>query len=222
MAYSEKYEIGSEVRCTDGPCGRLTAVVVDPVAARLAHLIVLERHQHSSRLVPVSLAHAGANRVDLQCTIREFDQLEPAVVTHFLKAGETGDQYGYRHHEVMFWPFFGLGPTRPGVDVVDHPEPIESPHINVEDRVPVGEVRIRRGEHVRAGDGRIGRVRGLVVDPSDEKVTHILLDEGHLWGHKEVAIPIGAVTGMDEEDVTVRLTKEEIKHLPPIDVTELA
>jgi hypothetical protein len=221
MAISEKYEIGSEVRCTDGPCGRLTAVVVDPVAERLAHLIVLERHGHSSRLVPIALAHVRDSHIDLQCTTAEFDRLEPAVVTHFVEAEHEGGKYGYGHHEVVFWPFFGLGPGKPGVDVVD-PDPIVSPQIGVEDRVPVGEVRIRRGEHVRAGDGRIGRVRGLVVDPADEKVTHILLDEGHLWGHKEVAIPIGVVTAMDEEDVTVRLTKEQIKDLPAIGVTDLA
>ena len=49
--------------------------------------------------------------------------------------------------------------------------------------------------------------------PSDEAVTHILLDEGHLWGHKEVAIPIAAVGEIGEEEVTVRLTKHEIKEL---------
>ena len=34
------------------------------------------------------------------------------------------------------------------------------------------------GEHVFATDGAIGRVQGLVIDPSDHCVTHVLLDEG--------------------------------------------
>jgi hypothetical protein len=38
----------------------------------------------------------------------------------------------------------------------------------------------------------------LVIDPSDHRVTHVLLDEGHLWGEKRVAIPIGAVTRVDD------------------------
>jgi hypothetical protein len=87
--------------------------------------------------------------------------------------------------------------------------------------VPAGEVRIRRGERVAASDGHIGHVRGLVVDPADETVTHVLLDEGHLWGHKRVAIPIGAVSGIDEAGVTVRLTKHQIKDLPPVEVAGL-
>jgi hypothetical protein len=66
------------------------------------------------------------------------------------------------------------------------------------DRVPVGEVEVRRGDHVDATDGAIGRVQGLVIDPSDHHVTHVLLDEGHLWGEKRVAIPISAVTRVGE------------------------
>lgn len=83
------------------------------------------------------------------------------------------------------------------------------------DRVPAGEVEVRRGEHVHATDGEIGSVKGLVVDPSDHHVTHVLLDEGHLWGQKRVAIPIGAVTGIDDG---VSLTKDEVRDLPPVDL----
>jgi sporulation protein YlmC with PRC-barrel domain len=85
------------------------------------------------------------------------------------------------------------------------------------DKVPVGDVEVRRGEHVHATDGRIGRVRGLVIDPSDYHVTHVLLDEGHLWGEKEVAIPISAVTSVDD-GVQISLTKDEVRDLPAVDV----
>ena len=36
-----------------------------------------------------------------------------------------------------------------------------------------------------------------MVEPKHEHVTHVLLPEGHLWGRKEVAIPIGTVKKMD-------------------------
>ena len=85
------------------------------------------------------------------------------------------------------------------------------------DRVPVGEVEVRRGEHVHATDGEIGRVQGLVIDPSDHHVTHVLLDEGHLWGQKQVAIPIGAVTSVDD-GVRLNLTKDEVRDLPPVEL----
>jgi hypothetical protein len=47
-------------------------------------------------------------------------------------------------------------------------------------------------------------------------VTHVLLQEGHFWGHKEVAIPVTAVTGVDL-GVRVNLTKEQVGELPPVE-----
>ncbi|MGH9098789.1 MAG: hypothetical protein ACRDV8_00980 [Acidimicrobiales bacterium] len=54
------------------------------------------------------------------------------------------------------------------------------------------------------------------MDPSDHQVTHVLLDEGHLWGKKEVSIPISAVTGVGEDGVRLSLTKAQIADLPPV------
>ena len=82
-----------------------------------------------------------------------------------------------------------------------------APRAVVHDRVPLGEVEVRRGEPVHAVDGTIGRVRGLVIDPSDHHVTHVLLDEGHLWGRKRVAIPIRAVASV-ENGVRLTLSKD--------------
>ncbi len=84
-------------------------------------------------------------------------------------------------------------------------------------KVPAGEVEVRRGERVHASDGPIGRVRGLVVDPSDHQVTHVLLDEGHLWGKKEVSIPISSVAKVDD-GVRLSLSKAEVGDLPPVDI----
>ena len=49
---------------------------------------------------------------------------------------------------------------------------------------------------MHATDGDIGRVQGLVIDAKTRQVTHVLLQEGHLWGQRELAIPIGAVAGV--------------------------
>ena len=76
---------------------------------------------------------------------------------------------------------------------------------------------MRRGEHVHATDGDIGQVHGLVIDPRNHHVTHVLLQEGHLWGRKEVAILIGAVTGVDD-GIRLSITKHEVQDLPPVDI----
>ena len=84
------------------------------------------------------------------------------------------------------------------------------------DAVPEGEGEVARHDHVHASDGKIGELKGLVVDPDDHRVTHILLREGHLWGHKEVAIPVSAVASADD-GVWLNLTKKQVEALPPRD-----
>jgi sporulation protein YlmC with PRC-barrel domain len=89
------------------------------------------------------------------------------------------------------------------------------------DKLPLGEVAVRRGQHVHATDGDIGQVQGLVIDSRDQHVTHVLLQEGHLWGRKEVAIPISAVTGV-QDGIQLSITRQEVQDLPPVDIGQLS
>jgi hypothetical protein len=45
----------------------------------------------------------------------------------------------------------------------------------------------------------------------------VLLQEGHLWGRKEVAIPIGAVTRVDI-GIRLNISKQQVGALPPVDI----
>ena len=195
MSGSTEFTIGSEVACSDGVCGELRRVVVDPVARALTHLVV------GGRLVPIELVDSTAKEIRLGCTMSEFEALEDAQETQFLP--EATGEWDYGQGKTFSWPYFALG--------------LSVREATTHDRVPVGEVEVRRGQHVHATDGPIGRVRGLVIDPSDHHVTHVLLDEGHLWGQKRVAIPIGAVKGV-EDGVRLSLTKDQVRELPPVEL----
>ncbi len=67
---------------------------------------------------------------------------------------------------------------------------------------------------VNASDGRIGRVGGLISDESGETVTHLILQEGHRWGKKEVALPLSAVDRVEGNTVYLKLDKKAIEQLP--------
>ena len=66
------------------------------------------------------------------------------------------------------------------------------------DALPLGEVGVHRGDCVHATDGEIGMVKGLVIERRTHHATHVLLQEGHLWGRRDVAIPIRAVTTFEK------------------------
>jgi sporulation protein YlmC with PRC-barrel domain len=204
------FTIGSAATCRDGACGEVSRVVVDPVKRAVTHLVVEPTHRAGlGRLVPLQLAEPGADGVALACTLDEFDHLPAAEETDFLPGGSGLEDY--EAHELYYWPYFGL---EGGAD----PVLANATGVVTHDTLPAGEVGVRRGEHVHASDGEIGKVEGLVVEPGSGQVTHVLLQEGHLWGRKEVAIPARAVTRM-EGGISVSMTKKEIEALPPVDLS---
>jgi sporulation protein YlmC with PRC-barrel domain len=209
------FTIGSEVCCSDGDCGELRRIVLDPVARSLTHLVVEARHRHGEgHLVPIELAESTANQIRLRCTTAEFEALEDAEYTQLLPV--TSGTWGYGPGDLLSMPYYGLGAGSIGMAATGLSS---GPQVTVYDRVPLGDVQVRRGDSVHATDGSIGRVQGLVIDPHDHHVTHVLLDEGHLWGKKRVAIPINAVASVDD-GVRLALTKDQVRDLPSINLAD--
>jgi sporulation protein YlmC with PRC-barrel domain len=205
------FTIGAAAVCSDGPCGAVSRVVVDPVARELTHLVIEPEHRSGlGRLVPLEMIEAEAGDVRLRYTLAEFEKLPSAEETDFLPGGSGYDAYAA--HEAYYWPYFGL---EGGAD----PKLALASAVETRDMLPPGEIGVRRGEAVHASDGEIGQVEGFVVDSAQGHVTHVLLQEGHLWGRKQVAIPIGSVEKIDR-GITVQLTKHEIEALPAVRVTE--
>jgi hypothetical protein len=210
MAETTPFTIGAEVSCADGVCGDVHRMIVDPVARKVTHLVVRPKDPlELDRLVPLDLVDTAGGQIRLRCSLAEFKRLEAAEETQFVSA----DVAGYDPEQVLSWPYYGLGPGMSGFG------PDMVPPGAAFDTVPLGEVEVRRGEAVQATDGAIGRVQGLVIDRASRRVTHVLLQEGHLWGKKEVAIPISAVARVDADDgIYLSLTKQQVQDLPPVDI----
>ena len=224
-----QFTLDSDIWCSDEFAGKLRRVVVEPIDCVLTHLVVApNRGRSTDRLVPVDLVDptdltevAGAIR--LRCTEAQFELLEDAEETQFLPGAPGG--WIYPQERMLSWPYYGIragggmGIAAVGTGLGMNDAMAAGPQVITRDRVPVGEVQVRRGQHVHAEDGDIGRVQGLVVDRADNHVTHVLLDEGHLWGHKRVAIPIGSVTDV-LDGVRLNLTKDQVRDLPQIDIDD--
>jgi len=203
------FVIGSGVSCVDGACGEVTRVVINPVSRELTHLVVEPAGRSGlGRLVPLELVDATGGGIKLRCTMAEFENLDAAEETQFVPG--TRGYAAYGPEQVLAWPYSALGNAGvEGETVSGISETVTY------DTVPLGEVEVRRGDSVHATDGAIGHVEGLVIDPRNHHVTHVLLKEGHLWGRKEVAIPITDVTGADD-GIQLGLTKDQVRDLPPV------
>jgi sporulation protein YlmC with PRC-barrel domain len=209
MAQTMPFRIGADASCADGACGQVSRIIVNPVTREVTHLAVDPKHRHGpGRLVPVDLADATTGQIRLRCTLAEFQALRPAKET---EAVPDLDPTGHASIAPSQMNWFTWGHVARGSGQAGAPQEVTV------DSVPSGEVDVRRDLTVCATDGEIGQVQGLVVEPGGHHVTHVLLQEGHLWGRKEVAIPIGAVTKIGTLLVHLSLTKHQVKDLPPVD-----
>jgi sporulation protein YlmC with PRC-barrel domain len=215
MADTTQFTIGAPASASDGSVGALVRVIVDPTVQEVTHVVIEPEHRPDlGRLVPIDLVDVGdtAGGIRLRCTQAEFANLDAAEDTEFVPS--VAGYGGYGPGQIGYMPYYGLGGgmVLPGVDFEDP----AGPQMVTTDAVPLGEVEIRRGQPVEATDGDIGHVQGLVIDPASRHVTHVLLQEGHLWGKKEVSIPIGAVAST-RDGIQLKLSKHEVQELPPVD-----
>jgi sporulation protein YlmC with PRC-barrel domain len=208
-----RLELGKPVRSSDGEeVGELGDVVIDPDAKRITHIVVKPHRSGESRLVSIDLVERGddAGELSLRCSADEIRQLPNVEEFAYLRLGEApvaDPDWDIGVTDVLAMPYESTGfGTYPAGTIED----IGMTY----DRVPKGEVEIRRSSSVLAENGDlVGEVDGFVVD-DDDCITHFVLERGHLWRRREVAVPIGAVTKVESDSVTVGLTSDEIGALP--------
>ena len=216
VAAEMEFTIGARASCSDGHCGEVKRLVFDPATEMVTHLVIQHGHRpEAGRLVPAHLAETTDGEIRLRCTLAEFDKFDHAEEREVVDAadqhvGDVGSGLVYSVSGEAFAPA-GFGEL---IDIGPMPPPRHRKTM-IEDVVPLGEDQMRPGDPVHAVVGEIGRVQGFLVNPGDDRVTHVLLQEGHLWGRKEVAIPITAVTRVDIE-IRLNLTKDQVGTCHPL------
>jgi sporulation protein YlmC with PRC-barrel domain len=196
--------LSGDVRCGGSSCGSAAAIVMNPVTEQVTHVVVKEKHApHTQRLVPIGLVlETTPKYIELRCSFAELARMDALVETEFIKTEVP--HYG-TDAVVYSWPFV-VSQTETKMVSVQH------------ERIPPGELTIHRGAPVRGTDGRVGKVDEFLVDPADSHITHLVLREGHLWGEKDVSIPVSEIDRVHEGVVELRLSKREVEGLPTIPV----
>jgi sporulation protein YlmC with PRC-barrel domain len=197
--------VDAEVQCTNGACGRCTYIVLDPAAEQVTHLAVKEKQPpHVERLVPIDeVVDSNLDVIRLRCSQQELAQMEAFADTEYVQVDLPDDQ-GPR---LQMWP-----------TIIP-----KSMMVRAEVRhIPPGEVAIGPGVRVQATDGHVGYVDELMVDPTNEHITHLVLREGHLWAKREIVVPVSHIDRIEEDIVYLHLDKHSIETLPSISSTSLA
>ena len=175
-----EFTVGVRTECSDGYCGQLSRIITDPATRKITHLVIKPQHRKSDRLVPIELVDMAAGDISLRCTLAEFEKLQPAEEIDLAEGDEYGG--GYSDAEsvqgVGDVGGMGVGGSASGAPIgasLGHHARTVTHHV-----VPMGEAELIPGEPVHATDGEIGKVLGFIVDPADQRVTHVVLEEGHV------------------------------------------
>jgi hypothetical protein len=197
--------LNAQVKCTDGTIGRSVSVLINPVFEELTHLVVRENLSLAEHLVPIEFVSGTSNDViELSCNKAQFKLLDPFIKKEYIEnnvpytdSRASNMAYG---QGTYFWPY-----VTSDLKV----------KVSVEQKaIPPEELALRRGARVEATDGYIGKVDEFLVDKEKCHITHMVLRKGHLWGQKEVIIPISAMKVREENTVLLKLSKQQVESLP--------
>jgi hypothetical protein len=190
--------IHADVICLDGDAGTSKALIVDPLQRRLTHVVVREHGlADSERLVPIGLVdETSEGTIWLRCTRAELHELDDFIDAHFV------DLTTYATPAVS--PSYDLSNLSP---------------IVVSERIPKGELALRRHSRVEATDGTVGHVESLVV-AADDRISHVVVRTHRFLSRQEVAVPVSDVERLLPDYVFLRLSRRDVERLPHVPLHE--
>jgi hypothetical protein len=207
-----RLDFGSPVSCSDGGVGELGDVLVDPGTRRLTHVVVLTS-DGEARLAPTELLAGGGGGQDLAlgCTAAEFGQLETIREFAYVDIGQLPEpdlESDVGVEDVLSVPYPDLGEFGGYVGEFDSSAAVTY------DRIPKGTVEIRGSSVVLSADGHdLGSPEAVLVDDVGT-ITAVVLERGHLWGKRDVTIPVDAAATLETDLVTVGLSRDGVDALP--------
>ncbi len=198
--------VQAPVECTNGHAGQSEYVLINPLTDQVTHLVVKEAGSDREYLVPVDfISGTIAGTIRLRYNKARLKKCRQFIKTTFIEEKAPymslggGDQM-YGGGAYFYLPYVDSGIT------VQVPEEHK--------QIPPGELAVHRGTHVEAADGHVGYVDEFVINPKNGHITHLVMREGHLWGQKDVIIPVSAIGSLIDDMVFLKLTKQQIEALP--------
>jgi uncharacterized protein YrrD len=202
------FNIGANVRCEDGVCGRLSKLVLDPREGRVTDLIVQKGLLlKKDRVLPVSAVQwatdeevfisAYSKDIEGYPAYREVDFREPAM-------GWGEGQRQAAANTVCWTTPYGSSCREGTIPMVRrHTHEGISPTLQ-----PVG-----RGTPVYGTTGSIGKVDHILVDQESGEINHLIVRRGMRPDY--VIVPMDLVAELHENRIVLKVGKSDLQGLRP-------
>ena len=190
--------LNAHVECLDGRIGHLENIILNPKTERVTYLVVRGNDlQNTERLVPERLVkEASHDTVFLSISKKKFEGMKNFIQEEYIPANITlymAEQTGW-----------DMG--TPASVFVEH------------EAVPAGGLIVHKGAKVFATDGHAGKVDDFLVEKKTGRITHIIMLEGHLWGKKDISIPVNQIDRYEDGNIYLKIDKSGVEALPVIDM----
>jgi sporulation protein YlmC with PRC-barrel domain len=219
---------GMPAIATDGPCGEVADIVVDPITWKVTHLVIEPAHHHDhSRLVPIGGVTWTDEAVALSLSIADVSNCPPVQETDFIPLETWPDDKGSWApgiSRVLSWPYYPYYGDLGATGYIGYPYGYGSglgwggsPVVTMSyDRLPKDTVEVRRASEVMSSDNhKVGHVDGFAVD-ANGKITHLILEHGHLWGHRDISIPLDDISTVASDRVQLKVMRDAIGEYPSV------
>jgi hypothetical protein len=204
-----RLRLDTDLRCSDGAHAKLSDVVLDGASRRVTHVVV-EGDGDVARLVPLGLVEEAAST--LRCTSAELQDLEAMREYAFLNLDDV--PHADADHDVGVESMITM-PTSEAAVYGNYLGELDSGIGIVYDRIPKGDVELRRTSDVFSGDGhRLGHVDSVLV--TGDTLTHVVSEHRRFWRRRRLAIPVDAVAEIVTDRVTTSGTREDAAQLPKL------
>ncbi len=230
------------IRATDGIIGQVKDLYFDDHAWVIRYLVVDTGTWLSSRKVlisPIAIGHPNWTEKVLPVSItKEQVKNSPAIDTDKPVSRQNEMTYSGYYGYPYYWGGAGLwgGGVYPGsgyASVGVGLPPVVPPEVEEANACAQAQAAARhqdddphlrsseavKGYHIRASDGDIGHVQGLLVDEETWAIRYIIVDTSNWWlGHQVLIAPrwIEVVSWSDSK-VSINLTRQAVKDAPPYD-----
>ena len=176
MAGAVKLRLGAKVVCSDGLAGTLTRFIIDLDTGHVTHLDVASHAHGGGHLVPIAEVGEGGDEIHLSSTSAKFAAFQADKA--YLDIAPVGSYFD--PDALVQMPLLAVGRMGMfGASAAGSMRPLR------EQLTPKDETGVGRHEPAYASDGhRVGHIDGLIVEPTDGRITYLLLAEGHIFNPK--------------------------------------
>lgn len=194
-----------EVRCAGGACGQSTVIIIDPDTDQVTHVVV--QTAKGEYLVPIDvISESAPTHIQLRWNQAELEAAEP-----FEREEPISDEDRVMALQAMSGSYMGWSATgMPG----EYTAPMPAPSFVEVEQIPAHERALHRGADVEATDGRVGQLDEFIIEPGSGRISHLVLRKGHLWGKRDVTIPVSEIDRVENDVVYLKLDKDAVSQLP--------